>query len=228
MTLRVAVLFAAFSLVACSGGRADAVLPISPSALTVSNTIAFLGDSITAGSRLPDNPKGISDPHSQSPTAYPVLVGQSLQVPVVNLGIGGEFIGSAIDQEVPAVPLNAATVVIYLGTNDVTFGNPNTPIVSDAVAKEQALIAAVQARVPTACIALIGLPHDVYAPGMNPYQDKFDAFLGTLARPWLDLRSEAWTQDPSNFISDGVHPNAQGNNDLAQDVAKLLRDKNCL
>lgn len=205
-------------LAACGGGSGVSGSPMLPPAAPTTQGIAFIGDSITAGSRLPDNPNGISDPHSLSPTAYPFLVGKALNEQVQDLGIGGEMIGPAITDELPRVNPLSRVVVVYLGTNNVTFGNPNQPIVANAETQLTSLLGAVKAKAPRACVVLVTLPHDPYAPSMDPYQDQFDAFEIGLGYPTLDLRTQAWTSDPSNYIPDGVHPNPIGNSDLAVSV----------
>ena len=227
-TIRAFSLTACVALAACGGGGASAPVIPSVTAPPAPGLIAFVGDSITAGSRLPDNPSGITNPDALSPTAYPFLVGQALGVPIVDLGIGGEIAFGAVADEVPKVPLNAATVVIYLGTNGVTFGGQNAGSVQNAENGESAVIAAVRARVPNACVLLIGLPDPLpWNIVMKPYIDAYDTFLTTLGLPILDLRTQALTQNGANFV-EGVHPNVQGNADLAVSVESFLSAQRCL
>ncbi|MGC8485229.1 MAG: SGNH/GDSL hydrolase family protein [Candidatus Baltobacteraceae bacterium] len=214
-------------LAACSSGS-SAGLAIPPiGAPPTPGAIAFVGDSITAGVMLPGG-GGTANPRQRSPDAFPYLVGTALKVPVFNLGIGGELIGQAITDEVPNIPANVQTVVTFLGTNNVTFGAESASVVTEAESEETALIKSIRARVPAACLVLITLPNGPYAPWMWANENQFDAFLLGLKMDTLDLRTESWTTDGSNFEPDGVHPNLSGNSDLAQGVVGFLRSVNCL
>lgn len=214
-------------LAACSGSSgAQGLLPATAPTATP-GSIAFVGDSITAGVMLPGG-GGTLNPTQDSPTAYPFLVGKALGAQVYDLGIGGETIGQAIGAELPQIPPSASTVVIYLGTNNI-FGVTNSSTTALAVSEESQLVSDIRARMPKACLLMVALPYPIFSNSFIDAQvDSFDSALATKNRLVLDLRQEQWTTDASNYYPGGIHPNPIGNADLAKNVESSLLAGRCL
>uniref|UniRef100_E6Q5X2 SGNH hydrolase-type esterase domain-containing protein n=1 Tax=mine drainage metagenome TaxID=410659 RepID=E6Q5X2_9ZZZZ len=214
-------------LAACSGpSSAQGLLPaVAPSATP--GSIAFVGDSITAGVMLPGG-GGTLNPTRDSPSAFPYIVGRALGAQVYDLGIGGETIGQAIGAELPNIPTSASTVVVYLGTNNI-FGVTSLSTTSLAISEESQLMTDIRARMPKACVLIVALPYPILSNTfINAQVDAFDSALATKNHLVLDLRQEQWTTEASNYYPGGIHPNPIGNADLAQNVESSLLAGHCL
>jgi acyl-CoA thioesterase-1 len=188
-----------------------ATAPGTPVAAPV--RIVALGDSLTAGYGL--------DPEQ----AWPALVGERLRaaglaVEVVNAGVSGDTTAGGrrrIDWLLRA-PIDV--LVLALGANDALRGLP----IADTEANLRAIIAAVRAAHPQARVLLAGM---LAPPNMGrEYGEAFAAVFPRVAAaegcallPFL-LAGVAGAAELN--LGDGIHPNAEGQQVIAQAVGDAL------
>jgi acyl-CoA thioesterase-1 len=172
--------------------------------------VAFLGDSLTSGWRLPEA------------DAYPALVGRSLRergraVRVLNAGVSGDTVTQGLARLEGVLARKPAVLVVALGINDALHGRS----LEEA---ERGLTAIVErGQAAGARVVLLGMriPPARHGP---EYAARFEAIYPRLAAarrlhfvPFL-LEGVAGVRE-LNF-ADGLHPTAAGQIRLAQNVAR--------
>lgn len=174
-------------------------------------TLAFLGDSLTAGYGL------------ETTQAFPSLVGERLRsrnLPwkVVNAGVSGDTSAGGLRRLDWLFRQRVDLLFVCLGANDGLRGIP-------VEATEQNLRAIIaRARQGGARVALAGmrLPEN-YG---RDYQGKFEAMYRRLAKtekvPLLPFLLEGVAMQPSLNQADGIHPNAEGARRVADRVWTFL------
>ena len=174
--------------------------------------MAFLGDSLTSGWRLPEA------------EAYPALVGRSLRergrpVRVLNAGVSGDTAAQGLARLDGVLAKKPAVLVVALGINDALRGQS----LDDA---DRALATIVErGQASGARVVLVGLripdtPHGAaYAARFAEIYPRLAAARRLHFVPFL-LEGVAGLRD-LNF-PDGLHPNAAGHTRLAQNVARQV------
>ena len=183
--------------------------------------IIFFGDSLTAGHGLP------------AAASFPALLQHrldELQLPykAYNYGVSGETSAGG-RQRLPTV-LNrhpADAFVLALGANDGIRGIP----VRETTHNLQFIIDAVRRQYPQAQLVLAGLefPFDLGPLGghrLAHYATEFKALFRTLADknslPFIPFLLQGVLGHRELNLADGVHPNAQGQQILAENVWQVL------
>jgi acyl-CoA thioesterase-1 len=174
--------------------------------------VAFLGDSLTSGWRLP------------GAEAYPALVGRGLHergrpIRVANAGISGDTVARGLSRLDRVLARRPAVLVVALGINDALRG-------LDLDAAERDLTTIVErGQRSGAQVVLVGMriPDESHGP---EYAARFAAIYPRLAAarrvyfvPFL-LDGVAGVRD-LNF-ADGLHPNAAGHVRLARNVLRQV------
>ena len=194
--------FALFSLLAGPGcsGDGDGAL------------VAFLGDSLTSGWRLPES------------KAYPALLERSLRqgkhpIRVLNLGVNGNTAAEGLARLDGALRRKPDVLVVALGINDGLRGLPLDAIES---ALRQIVV---RARAAGVRVLLVGMR---IPPGMGA-EDYVVAFADMYPRlaadyrlplvPWL---LEGVADNPELINDDGIHPTAAGQLRLAENMRPKL------
>ena len=203
-------------LMACSGEKKEAKTEISEKEVekpTDKKTILFFGNSITAGYQL-----DLSE-------AFPALIQErldSLGLPyqTVNAGLSGETTASG-DSRVEWVLNNPADIfVLELGANDGLRG-----IKTDETRKNlQAIIDKVKAKNSECQIVLAGM---MIPPNMGQdYTSEFQKIYPELAElnriPLIPFLLEGVAGEPELNLDDGIHPNVEGHQILAENVWKVI------
>ena len=184
------MLFAAAILAMTPAARAEPARPIR---------LVALGDSLTAGYRLP------------AAAAFPavlerLLKARGLDVTVANAGVSGDTATGGLDRVDWSVPEGTDGVILELGANDMLRGT-DPKVTRDALS---AIVAGLKARhIP---VLLAGM---LAAPNMGPdYKARFDAIYPDLAaRDGLILYPfflDGIVGDSGQHLDDGLHPNARG------------------
>lgn len=170
--------------------------------------IIALGDSLTAGFRLPPS------------DSFPAQLERALKanrhdVEVINAGVSGDTTAAALERLAWAVPEGARAVIVELGANDALRGLP------PAQAKKNLDLILTRLGQTGARVLLAGM----YAPrnlGAS-YVAEFDRMYGELADkhgailyPFF-LDGVATRADLN--LDDGLHPNAKG---VAEIVRRIL------
>ncbi len=168
-------------------------------ALAKTIRLVALGDSLTAGYRLP-------------PTeAFPVVLEKALRakgwdVAVVNAGVSGDTAAQGAARVDWSVPDGTDGVFLELGANDALRG-----VDPDATRKSLAgILDRLKARGIPVLIAGMYAPRSLGAP----YYEKFDAIYPALAKEYgLDLYPfflDGVAGDLKLNIDDGIHPTGEG------------------
>jgi len=185
----------------------------TPTAADVRPVILFLGTSLTAGFGL--------DPSQ----AYPALIQEKIDLAglryrVVNAGVSGETSAGALRRIEWLLKQRVAVLVLETGANDgLRAQDPEA-----TRANIQAILHRARAQQPPPALALVAmeaLPN--YGEG---YRRRFRAVYPALAREngaiLIPFLLEGVAGVPSLNQADGIHPNADGQKRVAENVWKAL------
>lgn len=190
--------------------RLIVVLMVWASALSVyGETVAFLGDSITAGYGLDET------------EAYPALIQSVLRSTpwkVVNAGISGDTTTGGVRRVAWLLKLKPSIVVIALGANDGLRG-----VATDQIqANLQKMVAQIVASGARPVLVGMLLPTN-YG---EDYRTRFTAVWPTVATatqtPLLPFLLEGVAADRYLNQADGIHPTAAGHRIVARNVWATL------
>ncbi|HEY6879379.1 MAG TPA: arylesterase [Polyangiales bacterium] len=174
-------------------------------------TVAFLGDSITAGYNLPLE------------QAYPALLHEQLAAAgtpfrVINAGVSGDTSAGGLRRVDWLLTQKPAVVVIELGGNDGLRGAPTAEIERNL----RAIIGKVRAAGATAMLLGMRLPPsygDPYAAEFAALYDRVAEQLSLAYVPFF-MRGVAGVLELTQ--EDGLHPTHEGQRKLAANVAPAL------
>jgi acyl-CoA thioesterase-1 len=176
--------------------------------------VLFLGTSLTAGLGL--------DPAQ----AYPQRIAERIRAAglphrVVNAGVSGETAASARRRLDWLLKQRVDVLVIETGANDGLRGQDPEATRADV----QALIARAREQEPSPLILLVGMQAP---PNLGrPYAERFRAIYPELARAndvaLVPFLLEGVAGVPALNQPDGVHPTAEGQERLAENVWAVLR-----
>ena len=194
-------------------GASPSVPAPTPAAADVRPVILFLGTSLTAGFGL--------DPSQ----AYPALIQEKIDLAglryrVVNAGVSGETSAGALRRIEWLLKQRVAVLVLETGANDgLRAQDPEA-----TRANIQAILHRARAQRPPPALALVAmeaLPN--YGEG---YRRRFRAVYPALAREngaiLIPFLLEGVAGVPSLNQADGIHPNADGQKRVAENVWKAL------
>ena len=187
-----------------------AVLLVQPPA---PKTILFFGDSLTAGYGL------------SMEEAFPALVEKQLnktsqRVKVVNAGLSGETSAGGLSRIDWILRQQVDIFVLELGANDGLRGLP----VSQTISNLQAIINKVKARQPNVKIVLAGM---MVPPNMGPqYSNEFRNIYPDLAKKnkatLIPFILEGVAGEEKLNQADGIHPNVEGHQIIANNLVKVF------
>jgi acyl-CoA thioesterase-1 len=174
--------------------------------------VVFLGDSLTAGLGLAED------------QAYPALVRdrlteEGLAVRVVNAGVSGDTTAGGLRRLGWVLRQRPEVVVVGLGANDGLRGLP----VEESERNLREIVR--RARAAGAEVVLLGMR---IPPNYGPdYAEAFAAVYPRIARE-LDVALvpfllEGVGGDPELNLPDGIHPNAEGHERVAENILPVLR-----
>jgi acyl-CoA thioesterase-1 len=196
--LRVGLPLACLLLVVALGGGASPAAA-RPRGEGQPVTVAFLGDSLTAGVGL--------DPG----LAYPALVSACLEtagisVRVLNAGVSGDTTGQGLARLQEVLASKPAMVVIALGTNDALRGlDP-----AEMEANLEAMVTACQAH--GAVVLVLGMRFTTWLP--EPLAARYEAIYPRIAErhglPLVPFMLQGVAGVPALNFPDGLHPNVSG------------------
>ncbi|GEN01501.1 arylesterase [Methylobacterium radiotolerans] len=173
--------------------------------------LVALGDSLTAGYRLPAD------------AAFPTVLERLLKargqdVTVANAGVSGDTATGGLDRVDWSVPDGTTGVILELGANDMLRGT-DPKVTEGALA---AIIERLKARgIP---VLLAGMQA---APNLGPdYKARFDAIYPALAERYgLTLYPfflDGIIGDRAQHLDDMIHPNRQGVETIAARMAPTV------
>jgi acyl-CoA thioesterase-1 len=178
-------------------------------------TILFFGNSLTAGYGLDD----VSQ-------AFPALIQHkidSLKLPYksVNAGNSGETSSGGNGRIDWLLKQPVDVFVLELGANDGLRGIP----IKETIKNLQAIVDKVKARYPTCKLVLLGMQ---VPPNMgSDYANGFKAIFPQLAvknnMALVPFLLDGVGGNPALNQADGIHPTAEGDKILAENVWKVLK-----
>lgn len=190
------------------------VLATAAVAAAAERTIVFYGDSLTAGYGL--------DPDE----AYPALIQRKLTeagLPwrAVNAGVSGETTSGGLRRLDWILRQPVDVFVLALGGNDGLRG-----VAPDLTRRNlQAMVDRVRARYPQAVVVIAGMQ---MPPSMGPqYTDAFRGIFPEVAAasraPLIPFLLEGVGGIPEMNQADQIHPTAEGQRRIAENVWQVLR-----
>jgi acyl-CoA thioesterase-1 len=210
------VVAAAVTALACGRDRGDAEPAVAESGAApagAAGTVLFLGTSLTAGLGL------------EPEQAFPALIQRKideagLPYHVVNAGVSGETSAGALRRLDWLLQQPFDVLVLETGANDMLRGGD----LDSLEANQQAIIDRVRAARPEARIVLLGLRAP---PNLGlQYASRFRRLYPDLAErndlPLVPFLLEGVGGHADLNQDDGIHPNAQGQARLADNVWKVL------
>ncbi|MBL6445790.1 arylesterase [Fulvivirga sp. 29W222] len=176
-------------------------------------TIIFFGDSITAGYGL------------SKEQAFPALVENKLQAArynykVINAGLSGETSAGGLNRIDWILKQPVDVFVLELGANDGLRGLP-----LDQTKKNlQGIVNKVRAKNPKTKIIIAGM---MVPPNLGKtYTDEFKSIFPELAKKnkatLIPFLLEGVAGHSSLNLADGIHPNIEGHQVVAQNVYEVL------
>ena len=174
--------------------------------------VVFLGDSLTAG-------YGVEPGLSYPDWLQKRLDAEGLAYRVVNQGISGDTTSGGVARLDEALRLKPVAVVLALGANDGLRGLP----VEATRANLAEMIDRLQAGGAKVLLGGMTLPRN-YGPD---YVRGFESVFKELAREkktgLIPFLLEGVATEPSLMQADALHPTAEGNRRVAENVFKHLR-----
>lgn len=182
---------------------------------TEKKVIIFFGNSLTAGYGL------------ELSEAYPALIQKKidslgLNYEVINAGVSGETSASGNSRVDWVLESVIDVFILELGGNDGLRGLE----LSETYKNLQSIIDKVKSKYPDAVIVLAGMQ---VPPNMGKtYSDEFAAIYPRLARennlPFIPFLLEGVGGERHLNLADGIHPTAEGQKIVAENVWAVLKD----
>jgi acyl-CoA thioesterase-1 len=173
--------------------------------------IVALGDSLTAG-------LGVA-----SEEAYPALLEarlarEGLRYRVVNAGVSGDTTAGALRRLDWVLRARPAVVVVALGANDGLRGLPV------AVMRDNLVTIVTRLREAGARVLLAGmrLPPNYGAEYTREFAAAFETVARRTSVPLLPFLLDGVAGRPALNLPDGIHPNAAGQRQVADNVWRAL------
>lgn len=185
------------------------LLAVQP--LHATRTLAFLGDSLTAG-------YGVG-----STEAYPALIEAKLKAKkldwkVINAGVSGDTTAGGLRRLDWVFRQKVDVLFVCLGANDGMRGVP----VAEAERNLRAIVDRAKAKGATVVLAGIQIPENYGAD----YRKQLGAIFPRLAKEkrlaFLPFLLEGVAMRPELNQADRIHPNAEGHKVVADTVWKAL------
>jgi lysophospholipase L1-like esterase len=132
----------------------------------------------------------------------------------VNRGFGGATVRDVLlDYDKVIAGVRPASVIVYVGENDIAQGAPAAQVAADLLT----LLERLRADMPEARIAYLSMKPTPRRWDLYPRMEEVNAALRAKAGKTFDyldvsdpLMTDADRPDPSYFRSDGLHMNARG------------------
>jgi acyl-CoA thioesterase I len=184
--------------------------PLEPAASSLPTIVAF-GDSLTAG-------RGVSPDQSYPADLQRDLDARGYRYRVVNLGISGNTTKDGVVRIPEVLEYHPSVVIVAFGGNDGLRGLP----IPDTETNLAAIIAAMQEAHAKVVLGGITLPPN-YG---GDYITKFNAIYAKQSKVYHVALLPFMLQDvydvPGSMQDDGIHPTAQGCQQVAKNFLPLL------
>lgn len=182
---------------------------------TSKGTIVFFGNSLTAG-------YGLDEGESFTDIVEKKIQELDLGYEVVNAGLSGETTAGGLNRLDWILNQDMDVFVLELGANDMLRGFD----LRTTRANLDSIIVRVERQKPGVKVVLAGMKAP---PNLgNQYANEFEQIYRDLAKkhdvPLIPFLLEGVAGNPKLNLQDGIHPNAEGQEVLAETVWKVLRE----
>lgn len=183
----------------------------APSQEADSILIAFLGDSLSAGSGVSEN------------EAFPKLVERRLrelgwEVEVLNAGVSGDTTAGGVSRLTWLLRQEPRILVVELGANDGLRGMS----IDMTEANLRAMISTAQEAGVSVLLAGMMVPPNYGADYAHRFERIFPDLAEELDVPLIPFLLEGVAAEPELNQADGIHPNAAGHRIVADTVVPYL------
>mgnify|MGYP002624903916 CR=1 FL=1 len=220
----VALTIVALCVAGCAGEPSDSVEPrasVGPGAAASATSgerqeeirVVFLGDSLTAGLGLPEE------------AAFPALVEhrlreEGLPVRVVNAGVSGDTSAGGLNRLDWLLRQRPDILFVSLGANDGLRGlEPEMTERNLRQIVERGRAAGVEV-----ILAGMRLPPNYGAAYVDSFEEIFPRLARELDVAWVPFLLEGVAGRRRLNLPDGIHPNAEGHEIIAEVVLPVVRD----
>lgn len=182
---------------------------------SINKTILFFGNSLTAGMGL--------DPQEAFPAIIQLrLDSLGLKFEVINSGLSGETTASGLNRLNWVLKKKVDVFILELGANDGLRGIP----LSETRKNLQAIVDQVRLKNPATVIILAGM---MIPPNMgHEYTQEFKNIFPVLAKKnkllLIPFLLDGVAGDKSLNQNDGIHPTAEGQKIVAENVWLVLKE----
>lgn len=169
--------------------------------------VAFLGDSLTSGYRLPES------------QAYPALLARSFRdhgrpIRVLNAGVSGDTVAQGLKRLPGVLRRKPDVLVVALGINDGLRGLP-PDATEDGLRRIIVLAQAARSRV---LLAGLRIPPKHGEDHARRFGEIYPRLAAELRVPLVPFLLEGVAGQPALNQQDGLHPNAEGQKRLAENL----------
>lgn len=191
------ILCSLFALLACSGHA---------------TTLLVYGDSLSAGYQLPTE------------KSWPVLLGQEwksqgLDLHIVNASVSGETTQGGLARLSQALQTHVPDwVLLELGANDGLRGLPPSLTRKNL----DQMLQRIQQQGARALLIQIRIPPNYGARYIRQFESIYPELAEQHQVPLLPFFMEPIITDPALLLTDGLHPNARGQEKIRDQLAPIL------
>lgn len=187
------------------------ILLLAVQPLRAGRTLAFLGDSLTAGYGV------------ETTEAYPALIEAKLKAKgldwkVINAGVSGDTTAGGLRRLDWVFRQKVDVLFLCLGANDGMRGVP----VAEADRNLRAIVDRAKAKGATVVLAGIQIPENYGADYRRQFGAVFPRLAKTKRLTYLPFLLEGVAMRPELNQADRIHPNAEGHKVVAETVWKVL------
>jgi acyl-CoA thioesterase I len=194
---------------------ANETMPAAPTAPgTIQKNIIFFGNSLTAAYQL-----------SQE-QGFPALIQRKIDAlglpyKCINAGLSGETTADGVARVGWVLNQPAAIFVLELGGNDVLRGLP----LADSKKNLQAILDQVKAKYPDCKLVVTGMqaPPNMGKQYATEFKDIFPELAQKNKAALIPFLLEGVGGEPSLNLSDGIHPNTEGQKIVAENVWTVIK-----
>ncbi len=197
--------------------KASRPLETPPSIPTDAPTVAFLGDSLSAGMQLAS--------HEAFPAVLQrTLAKEGLPFRLVNAGVSGNTTGAGLARVDWILKQKPAIVVVQLGAND-GFRGLSLP---ESEKNIRAILAKVEQQGARALLLGMQLPPNYGADYTRDFRALYERIAQDMDVAYVPFFMDGVAGVAKLNLADGIHPTAEGHRKLAENLraplARVLRD----
>jgi lysophospholipase L1-like esterase len=205
-----AALAGGFCAAGCGGGSGGGGLKNDDPGDNNTNVVIAFGDSLTAGEVQP---------------AYPAILSGLIDKVVTNDGVYGSTAASGAGRCASVIAnRKGAFMLILYGINDLMFGRSTDQIYGSL----ESIVNTCRNNHVVPVLATYPIPirgHEIFAGGTYRLNNAIRSLAAAYDLKCVDLEKEFMDgsdPDPDLYISDGLHPNAEGNHIMALAFADIF------